>query len=151
MPDLMPLREADYPAIVALTRESMDPILREALDVEFNEDLFRDMLTDSDTTTLVVRDGDSLVGYVSFYPREDHLFVSWLVVHPAYRNRGFASMLLDEAGRAASQRGLRALRICLQDNNRAALALCSAVGFQQIGHDPMGWLMEKDVVPERGD
>jgi ribosomal protein S18 acetylase RimI-like enzyme len=151
MPDLTPLKQEDYPAIVTLTRESMDPILREALDIEFNEDLFRDMLTDSETTTLVMRDGAALVGYVTFYPREDHLFINWLVVHPAYRNRGFASMLLDEVGRVATQRGLHSLRICLQDNNRAALALCSAAGFQQIGHDPMGWLMEKAVVSERGD
>jgi len=151
MPDLQPLRETDYPAILDLTRESMGPILREALEVEFNEDLFRDMLSDQDTTTLVMRDGDSLVGYVAFYPAEDHMFINWLVVHPAYRNRGFATMLLDEVGRAASQRDLRALRICLQDNNKPAIALCEAAGFQRITLEPMGWIMEKQVVAERGD
>ena len=151
MPDLLPLTDADYPAILVITRESMEPILRDALDVEFNEELFREMLADAETTTLVMHDGDALAGYVAFYPREDHLFVNWLVVHPDYRNRGLATMLLDEAGRVAAQRNLRALRICLQENNRAAIALCEATGFRRVELDPMGWIMEKPVVPERGD
>jgi len=151
MPDLVPLSESDYPAILTLTRESMAPLLREALDIEFNEDLFREMLADKDTTTLVIRDGDSLGGYVAFYPAEDHLFINWLVVHPDYRNRGFATMLLDEAGRAATQRGLRALRICLQENNKPAITLCEANGFRRVTLEPMGWIMEKAVTLERGD
>lgn len=151
MPNLVPLKDEDYPAIIALTRDSMGPILREALDLEFNEELFREMLADTDTTTLVMRDGEAVVGYVAFYPAEDHMFINWLVVHPSHRNRGFASMLLDEAGRAAAQRGMRGLRICLQENNRPAIALCEAAGFQRVSLQPMGWIMEKTVVPERGD
>jgi ribosomal protein S18 acetylase RimI-like enzyme len=151
MPDLLPLSERDYPAILTLTRESMAPVLREALDLEFNEELFREMLADEDTTTLVIRDGDSLAGYVTFYPADDSLFINWLVVHPDYRNRGFATMLLDEAGRAAAQLGLRGLRICLQENNKPAIALCEANGFHRMALEPTGWIMEKLVIPERGD
>ncbi|UCH32958.1 MAG: GNAT family N-acetyltransferase [Armatimonadota bacterium] len=151
MPELLPLKDDDYPAILTLTRESMDPILRDALGVEFNEDLFRDMLADEETTTLVMHDGDAIAAYVSFYPREDHVFVNWLVVHPTYRNRGFATMLLDEVGRVAAQRNVRLLRICLQENNQPAIALCQAAGFERLAVSPMGWVMEKPVVPERGD
>jgi ribosomal protein S18 acetylase RimI-like enzyme len=151
MPDLLPLKKDDYPAILELTRESMEPILLEGLGFHFNEDLFREMIGDEETTTLVMWDEDAMVGYVTFYPREDHLFINWLVVRPDYRNRGFATMLLDEAGRAAAGLDLRALRICLQDNNTPAIALCEAAGFRRIVHDPMGWVMEKPVIAERGD
>jgi len=151
MADLQPLREDDYPAILDLTRQSMGPILREAPEIDFSEDLFRDMLSDDETTTLVMRDGNSLAGYVAFYPAEDHMFINWLVVHPAYRNRGFAAMLLDEVGRVASQRGLRALRSCLQESNKPAITLCEAAGFQRVSLEPMGWVMEKQVVAERAD
>ena len=151
MPDLLPFKDEDYPGILNLTRESMGPILRESLDIEFNEDLFRHMLADEETTTLVMHDGDAMVGYVAFYPADDHMFINWLVVHPNYRNCGFATMLLDEVGRAAAKSGLRALRICLQENNRPAIALCEAVGFQRLSAEPVGLIMEKKVVAERGD
>jgi ribosomal protein S18 acetylase RimI-like enzyme len=151
MPDLLPLRDEDYPAILDLTRASMGSILLEALDIEFNEDLFREMLADKDTVTLVMHDGDATAAYVAFYPADDHMFINWLVVHPDYRNCGYATMLLDEVGRAAAQQGLRALRICLQENNRPAIALCEAVGFKSLSHEPVGLLMEKEVVAERGD
>lgn len=151
MPDLLPFKEEDYPGILDLTRASMGPILRESLDIEFNEDLFRHMLADEETVTLVMHDGDAMIGYVAFYPADDHMFINWLVVHPDYRNCGFATMLLDEVGRAAAQSGLRALRICLQENNRPAVALCEAVGFRHLSHEPVGLIMEKEVVVERGD
>ncbi len=151
MPELLPLKEDDYPALLELTRASMEPILRESLGLEFNAALFRDMIGDGESTTLVMWDGDAIVGYVTYYPCGDHLFVNWLVVHPDYRDRRFATMLLDEAGRAAAQRNLRSLRICLQENNRPAIALCEAAGFRRISLAPAGWVMEKPVVPERGD
>lgn len=151
MPVLLPLKANDYRAILELTRESMEPGGGEPGDFQFSEDLFRDMIADGDATTLVMWEGDAMVGYVTFYPGEDHLFVNWLVVHPDYRNRGLATLLLEEVGRAAAQRGLASLRTCLQESNLAAIALCDAAGFRRVGHGPMGLVMEKTVVPERGE
>jgi len=151
MPDLLPLKEDDYPAILELTRKSTEPMLREAQGIELNEDLFKHMIGDEETTTLVLWDGETMAGYVAFYPQADHVFINWLVIHPDYRNRGFATMLLDEVGRIAARNDLRSLRICLQQNNATAIALCEANGFQRLSLEPMGWVMAKTVVPERGD
>jgi ribosomal protein S18 acetylase RimI-like enzyme len=151
MPELLPYKHADYPAMLELTRESIVTTGRRGAAEEFDEELFKGMIGDEQASTLVMWDCEALAGFVTFSPDEEHLFINWLVLRPDYRNRGFASMLLDEVGRAAAQRGLRLLRICLQESNHPAITVCEAAGFQRVALEPMGWVMEKPVVPERGD
>ncbi len=39
----------------------------------------------------------------------------------------------------------------LNISHAAAIVLCEAAGFRRLAHEPMGWVMEKRVVPERAD
>jgi len=156
MPHLAPYKDDDYPALLELTRASMAPGPETppgggAVPEPAMLGALKDLVTQAGSTTLVMWDGELMAGYVTFYPDDDHMFINWLVVHPAYRNQGFATMLLEEVGRVAAESALRALRICLYEGNRTAIALCEAAGFRRIACEPAGWVMEKNVVPDRGD
>lgn len=85
---------------------------------------------------------DGLVGTLGF-TRETRLksrhrgMLAGLYVHPAYRGRGIARALLNEAlERARRLPGLRRVGLYVTVGNRAARALYVAAGFQSFGVEP---------------
>jgi len=65
------------------------------------------------------------------------LYVDALAVDPAWRRRGVARALLDEADRIAAVRNLRGVALDTGIENRAARALYQRSGFEQRGLRPV--------------
>lgn len=85
------------------------------------------------TRILVHRDSGTLAGMLlCSRVREDVGHVTQLCIHPAYRSRGLARLLLEESSRVLRHRGFRALSLTVTEDNYRAVELYRSEGFQTI-------------------
>jgi ribosomal protein S18 acetylase RimI-like enzyme len=73
-------------------------------------------------------------GHATPKPREDSFYIDALATEPAFRRRGAARALLDEAERQARELGLPALALDTAMNNEGARALYAAAGFDEVAY-----------------
>jgi ribosomal protein S18 acetylase RimI-like enzyme len=73
-------------------------------------------------------------GHANPKPREDSFYVDALATDPAFRRRGAARALLDEAERQAREHGLPAVTLDTAMNNEGARALYAAAGFDEVAY-----------------
>jgi ribosomal protein S18 acetylase RimI-like enzyme len=71
-------------------------------------------------------------------PRERSFYVDALATDPAFRRRGAAQALLDEAERQARERGLPVVALDTSMNNEGARALYAAAGFDEVAYRAPG-------------
>ena len=73
-------------------------------------------------------------GHANPKPREDSFYVDALATDEAFRRRGAARALLDEAERQARERGIPAITLDTAMNNEGARALYAAAGFDEVAY-----------------
>ena len=73
-------------------------------------------------------------GHANPKPREDSFYVDALATDPAFRRRGAARALLDEAESQAREHGLPAVTLDTAMNNDGARALYAAAGFDEVAY-----------------
>jgi ribosomal protein S18 acetylase RimI-like enzyme len=73
-------------------------------------------------------------GHATPKPREDSLYVDALATDEAFRRRGAARALLDEAERQAREHGLPAVTLDTAMDNEGARALYAAAGFDEVAY-----------------
>ena len=73
-------------------------------------------------------------GRASPKPREDSFYIDALATDPAFRRRGAARALLDEADRQAREHGLPAVTLDTAMTNEGARALYAAAGFDEVAY-----------------
>ena len=71
-------------------------------------------------------------------PRERSFYIDALATDPAFRRRGAAQALLDEAERQARDRGLPAVALDTAMSNEGARALYAAAGFDEVAYQAPG-------------
>ena len=67
-------------------------------------------------------------------PRDQSLYIDALATDAAYRRRGAATALLDEAERQALEQGLRAVALDTTIENSGARAFYAGAGFDEIAY-----------------
>jgi ribosomal protein S18 acetylase RimI-like enzyme len=67
-------------------------------------------------------------------PRDQSLYIDALATDAAYRRRGAATALLDEAERQARERGLRAVALDTTIDNSGARAFYASAGFDEVAY-----------------
>jgi ribosomal protein S18 acetylase RimI-like enzyme len=73
-------------------------------------------------------------GRASPKPREHSFYIDALATDAAFRRRGAARALLEEAEREARERGLPAVSLDTTLNNDAARALYAGAGFDEVAY-----------------
>jgi GNAT superfamily N-acetyltransferase len=127
---------------VALAREiqAFTQAIFGALDIDPPSGVLKETEADfaarlRDETCFVVEDGGRLIASMFCRNDGDALYVCRLAVHPNWRRRGIANVLIDAAKAEARRIGMTRLtlgcRIALTSN----LALFSRHGFTIIGHE----------------
>ncbi|WP_367323171.1 N-acetyltransferase family protein [Streptomyces sp. HUAS ZL42] len=123
-PEIRPAREDDLPELHRLDNEVFEfspyPyfVLRQHFDAHGDH-------------LLVLREGDSLLGYVLF-ATSANLSVSWclsLAVAPHRRGRRLGRRLMSEALGRLRQEGVHEARLAVQPTNTAAIMLYRHLGF----------------------
>ena len=75
----------------------------------------------------------AILGYVSFYPGTDHLFVDAIAVLPQHQGAGLGSMLLQNAENAARREGLRSVRLFTDGTIAENMRFYSRRGYRETG------------------
>lgn len=70
----------------------------------------------SDGHVHVMEIDTKIVGYISFSPIYDHIFVDTIAVLPTWHRNGLGSQLLDHAEQAASQLGFDSVKLFTDGN-----------------------------------
>jgi ribosomal protein S18 acetylase RimI-like enzyme len=77
-------------------------------------------------------------GRASPNPREDSLYIDALATDPAFRRRGAAQALIEQAAHEAGARSLPAVTLDTTLNNEAARALYARAGFDEVAYRAAG-------------
>jgi ribosomal protein S18 acetylase RimI-like enzyme len=106
------------------------------------------------TTTLLAREGDDVIGYVSFYPRGPYMHIEEIAVHRDHRRRGHGRLLAAQV-LAAADADPQCTHLSLVAFCRAswALGLYASLGFGPLaaaaGPLPHAELLA-ELLPEAG-
>lgn len=82
---------------------------------------------------LVALEEDKVVGYVGSQTVMDETDMMNVAVHPEYRRRGIARLLIDSLVLALKERQSRCLTLEVRASNEPAIALYTILGFTEVG------------------
>jgi ribosomal protein S18 acetylase RimI-like enzyme len=74
-------------------------------------------------------------GYAIFYPRDDHLHLENVAVHPNSQGTGMGARLLRYVEDEARRRGLAAVELYTNAKMTENLALYPRIGYREIGRN----------------
>lgn len=84
----------------------------------------------------VLNDGGSVVGVIELIPREDHLWVENVAIHPAHQARGLGRRLLRHAEHEARRHGLGEIRLLTNERYAANIAMYRRYGYAETHREP---------------
>lgn len=84
----------------------------------------------------VLEDGGSVVGVIELVPREDHLWVENVAIHPAHQGRGHGRRLLRHAEHEARRHGLGEIRLLTNERYAANIAMYRRYGYVETHREP---------------
>jgi ribosomal protein S18 acetylase RimI-like enzyme len=119
-------------ALLALDRENLEPMLRQA-GTPFPEEKRRRGMRDPTATVVLLLDGGRLAGYAQFsrdWSHPDDVHVGSLQLRAPYRRGRALAVLLVECARALEARPFARLRAGVHRDNHAAARLCRKLGFR---------------------
>ena len=82
---------------------------------------------------LVAVEDDRVIGYIGSQTSIDETDVMNVAVHPDYRRRGIAEMLIVNLVEELKKKGSHALMLEVRASNAPAIALYEKLGFLQVG------------------
>ena len=85
---------------------------------------------------LVALEGDTVVGYVGSQTVCGQTDVMNIAVHPDWRRRGIAEILIDQLIVELKNRGSHCLTLEVRASNVPAIALYDKLGFTEVGIRP---------------
>lgn len=83
-----------------------------------------------DGTTWVT--GSPIVAVLTLYPREDHLFIENIAVHPSAQGRGLGRALMSFAEQEAARRGLTRMALVTHEVMTENQVIYARLGYTEI-------------------
>ncbi|HTW05715.1 MAG TPA: GNAT family N-acetyltransferase [Streptosporangiaceae bacterium] len=77
--------------------------------------------------------GSPITAVLTLYPREDHLYVENVVVHPDAQGHGLGSALMNFAEQEATRRGLPRMALVTHEVMTENQAIYAHLGFTETG------------------
>ncbi len=81
----------------------------------------------------VVKEADRIAAFLVFWVVYDEVHILNLAVHPEFRRKGIANLLLAALMAEAREKHMTSVTLEVRASNTAAQALYSGFGFDQIG------------------
>lgn len=99
---------------------------------------YSELLNPLSTTLVATLAGDpsQVVGYLIYWVAAGEMHILNLAVHPRWRRRGVARLLLTTGLEQARERGARTAWLEVRPSNLPALALYESLGFVPVGRRP---------------
>ena len=91
-----------------------------------------------DDDVWVLEDGPSgpIVAVIELRPREDHLWIENVAVHPSWQGRGLGRRLLQHAGSEAARLGVPELRLLTNERYTTNIAMYERYGYEETHRVP---------------
>ena len=129
---------AQEPLILSpMTLDDLDEVLeieRVSFKTPWSRGAFRYELTQNRVArSLVVRCGRQLAGYLCLWEIGHEIHITNLAVHPSFRRRGVARVLLGHVVAGARRDGVELVFLEVRPTNLEAVALYESFGFRVIG------------------
>jgi ribosomal protein S18 acetylase RimI-like enzyme len=129
-PGLRRATAADLPAIKAIIEAAYAKYLTR-MDKR-PAPMFRDYGPSvEDGTTWVA--GSPVTAVITLYPREDHLLVENVAIHPGAQGRGLGRALLEFAEQEAARRGLTRMALVTHEAMTENQAIYARLGYTEVG------------------
>jgi [ribosomal protein S18]-alanine N-acetyltransferase len=120
-----------------MTLDDLDEVLgieRASFQTPWSRGAFRYELTENRVArSVVVRIGRQLTGYLCLWEIGHEIHVTNLAVHPSFRRRGIARVLLGSILEEARRSGVELVFLEVRPTNVEALTLYESLGFRVIG------------------
>lgn len=92
---------------------------------------FREELKHRFSIPLVVRSGQTIIGYICLWHIEDQMEIANFAVSPDFRRRGIGREMMERVLWEAGERGCRNLILSVRESNRPAIELYTSCGFEE--------------------
>ena len=77
--------------------------------------------------------GSPITAVLTLYPREDHLFIENIAVHPAAQGRGLGRALMSFAEEEAARRGFTRMALVTHEAMTENQAIYARLGYTEVG------------------
>jgi len=129
--------DAQAITLAPMVLDDLDDVLeieRASFQTPWSRGAFRYELTQNRVArSIVVRVGRQLVGYLCLWEIGHEIHVTNLAVHPSFRRRGTARVLLRHVLDGARRNGVELVFLEVRPTNVEALALYESLDFRVIG------------------
>jgi len=119
------MRESDLDEVADIARQSFTSPWSRAM---FENELLKNPFSDQ----ILVRDGRRICGYLFMMVLFDECHLLDLAVHPEYRRKGVAKMMLRSLIETIGKKKISKIFLEVRISNRIAIALYEHFGFVQI-------------------
>jgi ribosomal-protein-alanine N-acetyltransferase len=106
-------------------------LIEAGLGWQYRSERIRQLIDDSETVTLVARDGERMIGFAVMTFGEERAHLVLLAVRPACQRRGIARRLVQWLLQSATAAGIASIHVELRAQNEAAYAFYRALGFTE--------------------
>ena len=79
----------------------------------------------------LVKDNGTLLGFIGYYPKDDHLYLSKFYLYKQYRGKGYGKEIINKLSADAARRGLIAIELNVNVNN-PSIKIYEKMGFKRI-------------------
>ncbi len=76
--------------------------------------------------------GETLIGYVVYYPRADHMHLENVGVLPRFNGRGYGRRLIEHVEQAAIRNGLDAVELYTNEKMVENIAMYPKLGYTEV-------------------
>lgn len=146
---LLDLADGDLEFIIAITKENMASIIKDAWgfdwDKGFEEKYTKDML--SIGVVKAVYSGDEAIGYCWFSERADRseVFIYSIQLRRDYQRNGVGLSILKWIEHYARNRKIQYLSLTVQETNPRAVKIYQQYGFQEVLEENGSIRMQKEL------
>ncbi len=123
-----------------IVKDHYDPILGETQN-DYMVDKFqsvtaiKEQLEKGYSYYFVVNKGGLKVGFIAFYPREDHIYLSKFYLHKDYRGKGISRDMLHFVIARTKETGLNSIILNVNKYNDIAISAYEKLGFIRIDEE----------------
>lgn len=140
-----PLRRADIPALVRISRDNMSAIVLASWGMEWQDEPLLEWFMDKDIYTEVLEEGEDQLGYFSLEEIDKYLFITSIQVRKDHQGNGWGKAMMDRIEALAVTREAEGVELCVQDTNERAIGFYQHIGYNVICRSGNNFLMRKRI------
>lgn len=108
-------------------------VLQDEFDSFWNENVFRQELSNDNSDYIVARENNEIVGFGGIWTSPDDVHITDIVTKKIHRGKGIGSCILEELIKLAKAKNKESLTLEVNEKNTIAQKLYEKYGFKILG------------------